>query len=268
MTPKTPGPLLVLLLFATGVAQAQVTQEAPPTLLVCRPSDNLSVSISHDGSGAPLGAGISATSGTHECDVHTQGPPLAQANGSWRFEWTDDTEGRRYRGTVGRAGQAYTLALEPARCGTLALPAIVSLSVHGRGCASRIDRDAAFVQFWRQLRDAVSRRDGEQLQRLSLPQLLFSEDPDTVKAPAAVIRHAAPCLAIVPTTDGRSDIGRLLQATDMPRLDMPPMSRRGESRISAGDAMTALWTPQGWRLEWFNASRRVFSECGSGRTTN
>ncbi|MDR7270919.1 hypothetical protein J2X20_003577 [Pelomonas saccharophila] len=252
------------LLAAAGCASAQVMTSVPPTLRVCQASDNLTVSISHDASGTPVGAGISATSGTHECDVQTQGQASAQPDGSWRFDWADGIETRRYRATVRRAGDAYTLALEPARCGTLALPATATLPARrGQGCESRVDRDAAFVQFWQQLREAVAGRDGDMLQRLSLPQLFFSEDPD-VKAPAAIIHNAAPCLAIVTTTDGRSDIGRLLQSIATPRLDMPPLSRRGENRVSAGDAMTVLWTPKGWRLEWFNASRAVFSGCKGG----
>lgn len=259
------GPFLMACWLAiTGCAHAQVGKELP-TLLACRPSESLSANVSHDGAGTPLGAGIYATSGTHECGVQTQGTASAQADGSWRFEWTDEVEGNvRYRATVRRAGaDGYALALEPARCGTLALPALATLSpkAKAKGCESRVDRDGAFVQFWRQLRDAVSRRDGELLQRLSLPQLLFVEGPDLMKAPAAVIRNAAPCLATVTTTDGRSDIGSMLKATDTPRLDMPPLSRRGDSRISAGQAMTALWTPQGWRLESFNADRTSFSGC-------
>lgn len=267
---QPPGRLLAVALLAIAAgAGAQVSKQAPPTQLVCQPNENLTVSVSRDGSGVPLGAGVSATSGTHECDVHTQGQPQVQADGGWQFEWLDKIEGNtRYRATVRRAADGYTLALDPARCGTLVLPATATLSPGDPACKSRVDRDAAFVQFWRQLRDAVARRDGELLQRLSLPQLLFSEGPDMPKAPASVIRHAATCLAIVTTTDGRSDLGRLLQATDTPRLDMPPMSRRGDARVSAGDAMTALWTPQGWRLEWFNADRATFSGCKSGRPTN
>lgn len=268
--PSSPGRLLAAVLFAVaGSAGAQVSKEAPPTQLVCQPSANLAVSVSRDSSGAPLGAGVQATSGTHECEVHTLGPALAQADGSWRFEWTDEIQGKaRYRASVRRAADGYTLALDPARCGTLALPATATLSASDPACRSRVDRDAAFVQFWRQLRDAVARRDGELLQRLSLPQLLFSEGPDMVKAPAAVIRKAAPCLAGVTTADGDSDLGRLLQATDTPRLDMPPLSRRGEGRVSAGHAMTARWTPQGWRLEWFNADRATFTGCKDGGPTN
>ena len=258
--------LMVSLLMSAACTHAQVTKEALPTLLACRPSENLSANVSHDGAGTPLGAGIYATSGTHECAVQTQGTASAQADGSWRFEWTDEVEGNtRYRATVRRAGpDGYALALEPARCGTLALPVTATLSPKAKGCESRVDRDGAFALFWRQLRDAVSRRDGELLQRLSLPQLLFVEGPDLMKAPAAVIRNAAPCLATVTTTDGRSDIGSMLKATDTPRLDMPPLSRRGDSRISAGQAMTALWTPQGWRLESFNADRASFSGCKGG----
>lgn len=257
--------LAVALLALAGSAGAQVSKEAPPTQLVCQPNENLTLSISRDSSGAALGAGISATSGTHECDVHTQGPARAQADGSWLFDWTDKIQGdTRYRASVRRTAAGYTLALAPARCGTLALPATATLSPGDPACKSRVDRDAAFVQFWRQLRDAVARRDGELLQRLSLPQLLFTEGPDLMKAPAAVIRKAAPCLSGVTTTDGRSDLGRLLQASDTPRLDLPPMSRRGDARVSAGDAMTALWTPQGWRLEWFNADRASFSACQGG----
>ena len=258
------GLCVAVLLAAVGCAHAQVGQAMVPTLLTCRVSDALSVHLSLDSAGTPLGGGFDASSGTHECSVQTQGPPTA-ADGAWRFAWTDAVEGSSYRATVRRAGaEGYSLALAPARCGTLALRRRPR-SLPGRQAANRGSTgDGAFVLFWRQLRDAVAKRDGEQLQRLSLPQLLFSEGPDMMKAPASVMRRGAACLADVPTGDVRSDLGRLLQATDTPRLDMPPLSRRGDARVSVGDAMTALWTAQGWRLEYVNADRASFTRCGSG----
>lgn len=234
----------------------------PPTQLVCRVGDALTASVSHDRAGTPLAAGLGATSGTHECDVQTQGPARA-ADGGWRFEWTDAVNGdTRYGATVRRAGPGgFTLALQPAQCGTLALPATVTLTPGAAGCQTRTDRGAAFVQFWRQLRDALARRDGARLQRLALPQPSFIEGPDLMKAPAALLRQGAACLAGVPTTDGRSDLGRVLQAGDSPRLDVPPLSRRGDERVSIGGALTARWTAQGWRIESLNADRASFTGC-------
>ncbi|HEY0954361.1 MAG TPA: hypothetical protein VGE36_06375 [Roseateles sp.] len=254
-----------LLFAAAGAVHAQVDTPTP-TQLVCRVGDALTASVSRDRTGTPLAAGFGATSGTHECDVQTQGPARA-ADGGWRFAWTDAVNGdTRYAATVRRAGAAgFTLALQPAQCGTLALPATVTLTPGSAGCESRTDRDAAFVQFWRQLRDATARRDGALLQRLALPQPQFIEGPDLMKAPASLLRQGAACLATVTTTDGRSDLGRLLQATDSPRLDMPPLSRRGDGRASIGGALTALWTPQGWRIESLNADRASFTGC---RPTN
>lgn len=251
-----------------AAAQAQVEVQPLPTRLACRIGEHLGAHLSRDGDGRPLGAGVWATSGTHECDVQAQGPATATTDGGWRFEWTDPVQRlMHYRLTVKPAGAAgHSLTLEPPRCGTLALPAIVTLPARDKACESGIDRDAAFVLFWRQLREAIARRDGERLQRLALPQPLFAEGPDLVKAPAALLRHAAPCLAGVTTTDGRTDLGRLLQATDTPRLDMPPLSRRGDARVSLGGAAAVLWTPQGWRLESFNADRASFSACRPGLT--
>jgi hypothetical protein len=252
---------LVLSLLAAGAASAQVGTP-PPTLLVCSPGESLTASVSHDATGAPLRAGVSVTSGTRECDLLTQGPAVA-ADGGWRFEWTDDIVGStHYRATLRRAGTGgFMLALQPAQCGVLALPASVTLAPGAPGCEVREDRDGAFVQFWRQMRDAMARRDGELLQRLALPQPSFIEGPDLMKAPASLLRHSAACLATVTTTDGRGELGQLLKATDSPRLDMPPLSRRGEARVSVGGAMTAAWTPQGWRIESLNADRASFAAC-------
>ncbi len=254
-------------LFAmAAVAQAQVGQGAVPTLLSCTINDGLSAHVSLDRAGTPLSAGVVATSGTHECNVQTQGAASADGEGVWRFAWTDAVEGNtRYQAALKRLdGGGYSLALQPAGCGTLALPATITLSAQSKTCKTQVDRDEAFVIFWQQLRDAITRRDGEQLQRLSLPQLLFSEGSDDVKAPAAVIRNAATCIPIVPTTESGTDIGGLLKSITTPRLDQPPLSRVGADRASAGNAFIARWTAQGWRLEWFNASRSVFSGCRSG----
>jgi len=255
-------PLVTALLAATG-AHAQIAKDPLPTQWVCHPSEALTASVSRDAAGTPLGAGVFATSGTHECGLQTQGAGTAQPDGAVRFEWTDaETGNTRYRATVKRVGlDGYTLAIDPARCGTQVLPATVSVAAKGKGCQSRVDRDGAFVLFWRQLRDALTKRDGDMLQRLSLPQLEFSEGPDYMKAPSSIIRNAAACMPDVTTSDGSSDLGKLLKATDTPRLDMPPLSRVDESSVSAGNAFTARWTPQGWRLESFNASRAVFAKC-------
>ncbi len=263
MTALLNAPLLAAALLAAAGAHAQVTPDPLPTQLVCQPSDSLTVSVSRDAAGTPLRAGIYVTSGTHECDLSSAGPATVQPDGSWRFAWADkDQADTRYRATVKRDGSdGYTLAFEPARCGTLVLPASSALAPKGKGCKSRVDRDGAFLTFWRQFREAVFKRDGDMLQRLSLPQLEFTEGPDMVKAPSSIIRNAASCLTDVPTNNGDTDIGKLLKALDAPRLDMPPWSRRGDSAVDAGGAFEARWTAKGWRLSYFNASRAVFSEC-------
>lgn len=264
LPPPLIASLLAALLNAAGV-QAQVTKDPLPTQLVCRPNDNLTANISHDASGALLGAGVYATSGTHECSVQSQGAGVVQPDGSVRFQWTEEVEGnKRYQATVKRVGgDAYTLALQPAGCGTIALPASIALSTQGKACKPRVDRDAAFVLFWRQLREAVNRRDGELLQRLSLPQLEFSPDSGTVKAPASILRHAGACISDIVTTESGTDIGKMLKAIETPRLDKPPLSRLGDNRVSTG-AFEARWTAQGWRLAWFNTSPAVFAGCKGG----
>lgn len=255
--------LIVSLLAAAG-AQAQVTKDPLPTLLVCHPSENLSASLSYDSRGLLLGAGVYATSGTHECGLQSQGGGTAQTDGAVKFSWTAEDEGRRYAATVKRVGgDGYTLSFQPAGCGTIALPTSFTLSAKGRGCQTSVDRDEAFVLFWRQLKDAIARRDGDLLQSLSLPQLEFSPDAGTVKAPASVIRHAAACLPAIVTTESGTDIGQMMKTIDRPQLDRPPLSRVGDGRVSAG-AFSAKWTAQGWRLEWFNTSPAVLSNCKPG----
>lgn len=256
---------LIVSLFAVAGAHAQVAQGPLPRQLVCQPSDSLTANISHDATGAPLGAGVYATSGTHECGVQSRGAGAAQPDGAVRFEWTDEIEGnKRYRATVKRVGaDGYLLALQPAGCGTIALPASIALSAKDKSCKARVDRDAAFVLFWRQLREAIARRDGDMLQRLSLPQLQFSPDSGTVKAPASIIRNAAACLPDIVTTESGTDIGRMMKTIDTPQLDQAPLSRVGDDRVSTG-AFQARWTSQGWRLEWFNTSPDVLSTCKPG----
>lgn len=256
---------LIASLLAVTAAHAQVTQVPLPTQLVCHPNDNLTANVSHDGRGTLLGAGVYATSGTHECGVQSQGAGVAQPDGSVRFAWMDAVEGnKRYQATVKRVGpDGYTLALQPAGCGTIALPASIELSAKGKACKASVDRDAAFVLFWRQLREAIAQRDGDLLQRLSLPQLLFSPDAGTVKAPASIIRNAATCIPDIVTTESGTDIGKMLKAIDTPQLDKPPLSRLGDNRVSTG-AFEARWTAQGWRLAWFNTSPAVFSSCKPG----
>jgi hypothetical protein len=107
----------------------------------------------------------------------------------------------------------------------------------------------------------LARGDGELLQQLSLPQLEFVEGPDIVKAPSSIMRGAARCLPDVPATTQRLSLRDML-AADPPRLDMPPLSRKGESRIDFAGAMSLRWTAQGWRIDGFNASRSVFQHCG------
>jgi hypothetical protein len=258
--------LLALTLLASAGATCAQVGTALPSQLVCNVGERLTARVSHDGAGVPLAASVSVTSGSRECDLQAQGAAIA-ADGGWRFEWTDAVVGNtRYRAALRRTGgDGYTLALQPAQCGVLALPASLTLAPGASGCETRTDRDAAFVQFWRQMRDALARRDGGLLQRLAVPQPSFIEGPDLMKAPASLLRDGAACLSTVTTTDGRADLGRLLQATDSPRLDLPPLSRRGDARVSVGGAMTALWTGQGWRIESLNADRASFKGC---RPTN
>lgn len=262
MTRLTYSLIGVLLPFAA--AHAQVLQDPLPRQLVCRPTENLTVHVRLDGSGAPLGAGVFATSGTHECDVQSQGAGVAQADGTVRFAWTAQDEGKAYAATVKRVGaEGYSVSFQPAGCGTIALPASLSLSAQGKGCKARVDRDAAFVLFWRQFKTAIAQRDGEMLQRLSLPQLEFSPDSGTVKSPSSIIRNAATCLPDIVTPVSGTDIGKMLKAIDRPQLDRPPLSRVGDDRVDAG-AFTTKWTAQGWRLEWFNTSPSLLSRCQPG----
>ncbi|MGQ3053799.1 MAG: hypothetical protein ACT6S0_18635 [Roseateles sp.] len=239
--------------------------DAPPTQLICKPDGVHSYRVSHDAAGTPLAVSVSVAAGKRECDWASAGPPLAQADGGWRFDWTDTTLGQRQRVDVRRAaGAGYTLAFEPAACGALEIPAMAALAPKAAGCSVSVDRDGAFVQFWRQLRDALARGDGLLLQKLSLPQLDFVEGPDIVKAPATVMRRAARCLPDVTATTQRLDIRHMIAGDTPPRPDMPPLSRKGNERIDFAGAMSLRWTPQGWRMDGFNASRNVFANCPAG----
>jgi hypothetical protein len=223
------------------------------------------VALTLDDKGAPLGASVSIAAGTRECDLATQGNPTATATGGWRFAWQDTELGAAYTAQVERSGSGYTLRLQPAACGVLAMPASFALAAAAKGCTTTVDRQAAFVQFWREFRTAVAGNDGETLVRLSLPQIEFIEDPDTVKAPASVMRHAARCVPDVPAPVQRTDMRTMLKTLTDPRLDMPPLSLRKNSLVSLAGAMTAAWTPEGWRIQGFNASPSVMRECRDGR---
>ncbi|MBO9685990.1 MAG: hypothetical protein J7598_05205 [Mitsuaria chitosanitabida] len=249
---------------APAPATSAPTKPVFPTRLQCAPDDLNHASVSVDAAGVPVQASIYLAAGTHECGLTTAGAALAQPDGAWRFEWRDQDQGdQRYRLTVRRAGaDGYTIATEPRRCGTLELPASVTLSPKGKGCQASVDRALAFVPFWRDLREAVARRDGERLQQLALPQLLFAEGPDLMKAPAALLRGGAACIDIVTTPTSGKRLGQLLRTIEVPRLDGPPFEFDGKSSVSVDGAMTALWTTAGWRIESFNASRGVFSQCG------
>lgn len=234
----------------------------PPTQLVCAPDATTQWRVSRDAAGAPLQVSVSIAAGTRECDFRSAGVAVALPDGGWRFEWDDDILGQHQRVDVARAGaEGFTLRLKPAACGALKLPASVTMMPATQGCRVSVDRDGAFDQFWRQLRDALARADGELLQQLALPQLEFVEGPDIVKAPASVMRRAARCLPRVPAPTQRLELRDLLQAEQPPRLDMPPLSRKGEARIDFAGAMDLRWTPQGWRMAGFNASRDVFEKC-------
>ena len=248
------------LVFTEPLAAAALPP--PPTQLVCTPDATSRWSLSRDASGTPQQLSVSIAAGTRECDFRSTGAPAALPDGGWRFEWDDESLGQRQRVDVTRAGSdGFSLRAQPAACGTLKLPALVTLAPAAKGCTVSADRDGAFDQFWRQLRDALSRGDGELLQQLALPQLEFVGGPDIVKAPATAMRHAARCLPRVTATTQRLELRDLLKAEQPPRLDMPPLSRKGDSRIDFAGAMDLKWTPQGWRMAGFNASRDVFEKC-------
>ncbi|HEY8880911.1 MAG TPA: hypothetical protein VIN03_25295 [Roseateles sp.] len=251
-----------LALIALLIPLAVQALPAPPTLLACAPDDVHRWAVSRDAAGTPLQVSVSIAAGARECDFLSAGAPKALSDGGWRFEWDDKFIGQHQRVDVKRVGaDGYTVALEPAGCGALKLPATATLTTAGKGCTVSVDRNGAFAQFWSQLRDALARGDGELLQQLSLPQLEFIEGPDIVKAPSSVMRRAARCLPRVTATTQRLEIRDMIAGDTPPRLDMPPLSLRGEGRIDFGGAMDLKWTPQGWRMAGFNASRDVFSAC-------
>ena len=252
----------MLLASAAGLA-AMAAPEAPlPLQLVCTPDAQHRYRVSHDGAGQPLQLSVALTAGTRECDFSSAGAARPQPDGSWRFDWQDETLGQRQRVDVRRSGEGgYALAFTPAACGALQLPATVTLAPGGAGCSSSVDRDAAFDLFWRQLRDAVNRGDGQALQQLALPKLEFVEGPDIVKLPANVLRSAARCLPGVPATTRQLTLRDLLAPAQAPRLDQPPLSRKGDSRIDLAGAMSLTWTAQGWRIDGFNTSPDVFRQC-------
>lgn len=261
MPPRPCLPRLRFTVLATLLALPALASAALPTLLSCTPDRVHRVALTLGEQGAPLGASVSVAAGTRECDLSTQGSATATATGGWRFAWQDEDLGAAYTAQVERAGAGYTLRLQPAACGVLTLPASFTLSAAAKGCTTSVDRQAAFTQFWREFRTAVARNDGETLVRLSLPQLEFIEDPDAVKAPASVMRHAAKCIPDVPAPVQRTDMRALLKTLTEPRLDMPPLSLRKNSVVSFAGAMTAVWTPEGWRIQGFNASPSVMREC-------
>ena len=258
---RTAASVLALTLHLTAQA-ATAALPPPPTQLVCTPDATTRWRVSRDANGAPLQVSVGIAAGTRECDFRSPGAPTALPDGGWRFEWDDEELGEHQRVDVVRAGaEGFTLKLKPAACGALKLPASVTMMPATQGCRVSVDRDGAFDQFWRQLRDALARADGELLQQLALPQLEFVEGPDIVKAPDTVMRRAARCLPRVTATMQRLELRELLQAGQPPRLDMPPLSRKGETRIDIAGAMDLRWTPQGWRMAGFNASRDVFEKC-------
>lgn len=260
---RAPAALALTFAAALVLPLAAAALPPPPTQLVCAPDAIHRFRVSRDAAGAPLQVGASMAAGTRECDFASAGTPIAGPEGGWRFEWQDAVLGQRQRVDVQRAGRdGYRLAFEPAACGALKLPATATLSPAGSGCTVSVDRDGAFGQFWRQLRDALAREDGALLQQLSLPQLEFVEGPDIVKAPASILRSAAPCLARLSATHPRLEIRDMIAGDQPPRLDMPPLSRKGDSRIDFAGAMSLRWTAQGWRMDGFNASRSVFQHCG------
>lgn len=252
--------------LSAAVHAAETTAaDAPlPRQLVCTPDAQHRYRVSHDAAGQPLQVSVGVNAGSRDCDFRSAGPARPQADGSWRFEWQDEVLGQRQRVDVQRNGATgYALALSPAACGALALPPTVTLVPGTAGCSASVDRDAAFDLFWLQLREAVARGDGQALQKLALPQLEFVEGPDIVKRPASVLRPAARCVPGVPATTRQLTLRDLLAPAQPPRLDQPPLSRKGDTRIDLAGAMSLTWTAQGWRIDGFNTSPDVFRQCGS-----
>lgn len=267
LTAVTRTTLLSLLLplsAPAGAAPPASALPAPPTQLVCAPDGMHRWHVSRDAAGTPLQVGVSVAAGTRECDFASTGVPQRQADGAWRFDWQDEVLGQRQRVDVRRTGpDRYDLAVTPAACGALQIPATATLAARAPGCSVSVDRDAAFDQFWRLLRDALAREDGALLQQLSLPRLEFVEGPDIVKAPSSILRSAARCLMRVGATQSRLELRDMVTGDRPPRLDMPPLSRKSDSRIDFAGAMSVTWTPQGWRMDGFNASRSVFQHCAA-----
>jgi hypothetical protein len=234
--------------------------DTPPTLLSCSADDINRFFVRLDGNGAPLAAGASVVAGTRDCDVSSSGPAQTQPDGSWRFAWNDALLHQPYQMNVTRSGASYRVTVSPSQCGALALAPSATLTPGAKGCTASVDRDGALVQFWRALREAIARDDGALLQRLSLPKVQFAEGPDVMEAPSSIMRTGARCMPDVIAPVKGITIGQMLADPADPRIDMPPVSstRRG---LNLADAMTLAWTPRGWRIEYLNASRSVFSRC-------
>lgn len=245
---------------ADGAAKPATDIDTPPTLLSCSADDINRFFVRLDGHGVPLAAGASVVAGTRDCDVTSSGPAQAQPDGSWRFAWNDALLNQPYRMTVARSGASYRVTVSPAQCGALALAASATLTPGAKGCTSSVDREGALVQFWRALREAIARDDGALLQRLSLPKVQFAEGPDVMEAPASIMRTGARCLPDVIAPVKGITIGQMLADPADPRIDMPPVSSI-KGGLSLADAMTLAWTPRGWRIDYLNASRSVFSRC-------
>lgn len=262
MTPATRRTTTLICAAAVLWPTTGMADAAPPTQLACSPDEVHSFHVSKDAAGTPLRAGMSIAAGTRECDLSSMGAPTALPGGGWRFEWRDGGERRRI--DIRRSGDGYTLAFEPAACGALRIPATATLAPKGKGCTESVDRIQAFVLFWRQLRDAIARDDGALLQRLAQPQVGFSEGDVRMKRPASVLREGASCLVSVFAPLGKVSLAEMLQATDTPRVDMRPVTYVNEGLIKVGgEAMAAVWTPQGWRISSLNASPAVFELCKS-----
>ncbi|GGY61445.1 hypothetical protein GCM10011613_01050 [Cellvibrio zantedeschiae] len=244
--------------YATATESPLVTL---PRLVSCSIDDVNNVHLSLDATGTPLTAGVSVYAGTRECDLSTSGPALKQPDGSWLFAWQDDLLNQAYRLKIMRTGSNYHVSVTPAACGALKLPAQAVLSPQAKGCKTAVDRHQAFVQFWRSLRDIIAKEDGTALEHLSLPQVEFVEGPDIIKAPASVMRDGARCLPDIGGDVNPITIRELLATTDTPRLDMPPLSNRSDEEVNLAGAMTAVWTPLGWRIQGLNSSPAVMGRC-------
>jgi len=257
----------------------QAATAAPPQRLACRPEPGQLFAIGLDASGSPQALSVQTSAGSRECELRSRGRPTkidadrddvgsagADSGSGWRFEWQDELLATHYRAQLRALGQgAFELALDPAQCNGLALPARLSLDPRISGCRMEPDRDAAFRQFWADLRDSMARKDGAALQGLALAKLAFAEGPDSVTASSRLLARGLPCLAVLPLAKkpGRQ-LRHLLAERPELELSSPELRQDNPDQVDIGGVLGLRWlAQQGWRLDWINASRSVLAECRS-----